>query len=315
MQYVPLGASGLTVSRLCGGTLTVGPLQKDLSLDEGSAVLAHAMSRGITFFDTAQLYETYPYLREALRRCGKYNCVISSKTYAYTREMAIEAVEQARRELDRDYIDIFMLHEQESVYTLEGHKEALDVLYEYKAKGVIRAVGASMHHIAAVHGAAEKGLDVIHPLINVAGLGIVDGTREQMESALRAAKSQGIGVFSMKPLGGGNLFPRAAECLRYLLTADFTDAVAIGIQSVEEVDANIEFFETGSFSPKAQQNLAAKQRRLHIDEWCTGCGTCAARCPQQALSVQNGHCVCAHSRCLLCGYCSSVCPMWAIKVV
>ena len=64
MQYVPLGASGLTVSRLCGGTLTVGPLQKNLSLDEGSAVLAHAMSRGVTFFDTSDFYG--PHTNETL---------------------------------------------------------------------------------------------------------------------------------------------------------------------------------------------------------------------------------------------------------
>ena len=315
MDYVTLGNTGLRVSRLCGGTLTVGPLQKNLPLAQGAAVLAHAMERGVNFFDTAQLYETYPYLREAMRITGKYDCVISTKTYAYTREMAVEAVEQARRELDRDVIDIFMLHEQESVYTLEGHREALEVFYEYREKGIIKAVGASMHHVAAVRGAIAKELDVIHPLINLAGLGIVDGTREEMEQALQDAKKQGIGIFAMKPLGGGNLFRRAEDCLHYLLEADFTHAIALGMQSIREVDADVDFFETGSFSPQALDYLQGKKRRLHIDEWCSGCGTCASRCKQQALQVVEGRCVCDSSRCVLCGYCSSVCPMWAIKVV
>ena len=142
--------------------------------------------------------------------------VISTKTYAYTRQMAVDAVEQARTGLDRDVIDIFKLHEQESIHTLNGHKEALDYLYECKEKGIIRAVGASMHNVSAVYGAIEKKLDVIHPILNINGLGINDGARIEMENALKDAKAKGIGIFSMKPLGGSNLYKYADSCLRYI---------------------------------------------------------------------------------------------------
>ena len=46
-------------------------------------------------------------------------------------------------------------------------------------------------------------IEVIHPLINRAGIGIQDGSREAMEAAIRAARDHGIGIFAMKPLGGG----------------------------------------------------------------------------------------------------------------
>lgn len=315
MKTAVLGKTKIAVSRLCFGTLTVGPLQAGLPVEEGAAILAYAMERGINFFDTAQIYGTYPYLRRAMQLSGRYDAVISTKTYAWNRSQAEEAVEQARRELDRDVIDIFMLHEQESAHTLRGHREALDTLFDYKARGVVRAVGASMHHVAAVRAAADLGLDVIHPLLNLSGLGIMDGSAADMEQAVADAHGRGIGVFSMKPLGGGNLFRQAGDCLRYVTGLKTVDSIAIGMQSREEVDANIDFFTSGVFSESQQKALNEKKRALHIDTWCAGCGKCAGVCPANALSVSGGKAVCAPEKCVLCGYCASVCPEWAIKVV
>jgi aryl-alcohol dehydrogenase-like predicted oxidoreductase len=193
MIKTPLGRCGIEVTRLCFGSLTVGPLQAALTVDEGSTVIAHALERGVNFIDTAQYYKNYEYIRLALAKTKLYDTVISTKTYAYDRRGAAEALEQARRELDRDYIDIFMLHEQESVHTLRGHAEALDYMFEMKQKGIIRAVGASMHHIAAVDGACEiygmSPIDVIHPIFNRRGIGIADGGIDDMIRALRRAGS------------------------------------------------------------------------------------------------------------------------------
>jgi aryl-alcohol dehydrogenase-like predicted oxidoreductase len=315
MEYNPLGNTGIMVSKMCFGSLTVGPLQARLSIEQGGKIIAYALQNGVNFIDTAELYETYPYIKEGMKQSCKYDTVISSKTYAYTREMAVQAVEQARKSLDRDYIDIFMLHEQESIHTLRGHSEALDYLYECKAKGIIKAVGASMHHVAAVYGAIEKKLDIIHPILNLNGLGIVDGNREQMEQAIKAAHDSGIFVFTMKPLGGGNLFKNAEKCLEYILGHEYIDSVAIGMQSIEEVRANIDFWEKGYFNDETKKLLSSKERHLHIDDWCNGCGNCSNYCSQKALSVVSGKTICDNSKCILCGYCSSKCPMWAIKVV
>lgn len=314
MEYRMLGKTGIRVSRLCFGGLIVGPVQQNLPPDVGGEVMAYAIERGINFFDTAELYGTYEHIRHAMRRTGRYDIVISTKTYAYNRELAHKAVEDARRALDRDVIDIFMLHEQESIHTLRGHAEALDTLFEYKAKGILRAVGASTHRVAGVEGVIAKHLDVLHPLLNVDGLGISDGNRAQMEDAVRRAHEQGIGVFTMKALGGGNLFRRAEEAFRYILSFDGADAVAVGMQHIDEVAANLRFFEDGCFLDADKEQLARKSRRLHIDDWCVGCGACAERCGQHALRIEGGQAVCDSSRCILCGYCSRVCPEWAIKI-
>ncbi len=313
--YNKLGKTNISVSKLCFGSLTLGPLQKNLSLDEGAEVLAYAISNGINFTDTAELYQTYPYIKKAMEITQKYDLVISSKTYSYTKEMAVKAVEDARKAIDRDYIDIFMLHEQESIHTLNGHAPALEYLFEAKQKGIIKAVGASMHHIEAVNGAILKELDVIHPIMNISGLGIVDGSINEMESAVKKASENNIGVFSMKPLGGGNLHKKASECLEYILKLPFIDSVAIGMQSIDEVNANLNFLNNGFFSEESLSLLKSKNRHLHIDDWCEGCGKCVNRCAQKALSIKNELASCDFGKCILCGYCSAVCPVFAIKVV
>ena len=336
------------VTRIAVGSLTVSSMQANLPEDEGAAVLAYAFDSGINFVDTAQYYENYPLIRAALRRCKNPDRVmLSTKTYAWSKELAIEAVEQARQETGRDVIDLFKLHEQESYDTLRGHREALDTLFEYREKGIIRAVGASTHHTALVHGLirlADEGLtpDVCHPLYNMEGIGIADGSERDMAAALTEAHARGIGIFAMKALGGGHLCCSAEAALRFVLNQPFIDAAAVGMQSFEEVDANIRFLVTGSFSDDDKKRLAAKHRTLHVEEYCEGCGNCVRRCSEGALSLQpvtdsrppaadfsaqlaeeagirqnSGdklRAVPDNAKCVRCGYCTKVCPVFALKV-
>ena len=170
MQMTTLGRSGLKVSRLCYGTLTMSPLQRDMSPEAGARLLVYAYERGVRFLDTADLYGTYPHIRLALRDAPDY--VISTKAYCYDRQTAREALERAFRGTGRDYIDLFMLHEQESLYTLRGHEEALAYLAEQRERGHIGAVGVSTHFCACVLAATRfPMIDVIHPLINLEGIG------------------------------------------------------------------------------------------------------------------------------------------------
>ena len=316
MKYVSL-TPALSVSQLCFGSLTVGHLQADLPLERGAEVIAYALSRGVNFIDTAQLYENYDYIRLALKLASQPDVVISSKTYAYTRELAMAAVEEARRALDRDVIDIFMLHEQESEHTLRGHAEALDYLFECRERGVIRAVGISTHHVAAIRGMLSLGLplDVVHPIYNKRSVGIADGDAFDMRAAMEDAKAAGVGIFAMKPLGGGHLIADAKAAFDFVLDTPCVDAVAVGMQSEDEVDANIAYFESRSFPADAEAALAKKKRRLIIEDYCLGCGACSRRCRQGALKTEDGVTVCDHERCVLCGYCVPVCPVFAIKVI
>ncbi len=88
-------------------------------------------------------------IREAIKKSNK-DIVIATKSYAYSEESARASVEKARREMDVDVIDIFLLHEQESRLTLKGHREALEYYLSMKEKGIIKAVGVSTHNVEVV---------------------------------------------------------------------------------------------------------------------------------------------------------------------
>lgn len=338
------------VTKIALGSLTVSKMQAALPFDEAAEVIAYAFDSGINLTDTAQYYENYDILRAGLKKSKNGdNVLVSTKTYAYSRELAIEAVEEARRELDRDVIDIFMLHEQESYDTLRGHMPALEYLLECREKGIIRAVGASTHHVSLVRGIKklyEKDgilLDVCHPLYNKAGIGIADGSEAEMREAIEDTHALGVGIYAMKALGGGHLSGNAEDALEYVLSKPFISSAAVGMQSFEEVDANLGFLMRGSFTEEDKVKLSKKHRTLHVEEYCEGCGSCVRRCASGALSLvpvedgdEDGDAFTAEflsesgitstekkqrfracpddTKCVRCGYCTRVCPVFALKI-
>lgn len=309
-----MGKTGIKVSRICFGSLTISPLQRNLSLKEGCGVINRALYLGINFIDTADLYQTYPFIKEALK--SKPDLIVSSKSYAYDSKTAKETLDRALKGIGRDYIDIFLLHEQEGPLTLKGHEEALEYYIRQKEKGIIRAVGISTHHVAAVIAATEmKDIDVIHPILNYRGLGVVDGTRKKMEQAIARAWQAGKGIYIMKALGGGHLLQHYHEAMNYIMNFPYAHSVAMGMQRVEEVDANVEYFVNGTVSKSLTSQLNQYRRELIIEYYCQGCGRCIRRCPQNALFLRDGKAHVDRGKCVLCGYCGAECKDMAIKVI
>ena len=80
MQYRSLGNTGLNVSRICFGALTVGPCQADLDPALAGEIMHHAFSLGVNFVYTAQLYRSYAHIASALKKQLPHDIIISSKT-------------------------------------------------------------------------------------------------------------------------------------------------------------------------------------------------------------------------------------------
>lgn len=314
MEYRELGKTGLKVSRMCFGALVIGPLQLNMTPREGAKVIRAALERGVNFIDTAELYGTYDHIREACKGL-KDRPIVSTKSYAYTAEGAKESLEKARKALDTDVIDIFMLHEQESRLTLRGHREALEFYLNEREKGRIKAVGVSTHNIEVVRAICQMPyIDVVHPLINLTGIGIGDGTRDEMLDAIKEAYECGKGIYSMKAFGGGNLLNSYDECLNFILGIPYIHSTAVGMQSIEEVEMNVLRFENKEITDELRASIASKKKHLHIDYWCEHCGRCVKRCKQGALTLADNKVIVDSSKCVLCGYCGSVCPQFAIKI-
>lgn len=317
MDYCVLGKTDLLVSRLCFGTLTLGPLQANLPLEAGAELLIEALDKGINFWDTAELYRNYAYLRLALKKTGAQP-VIVTKTYAYDAKGAKASLEKARHELDLDVIPVFMLHEQESALTLEGHRRALEYLCEARERGYIKAVGISCHTVAAVKAAIDfPELSVIHPIINYGGIGIKDGTVGEMIGAIRGAYESGLGLYAMKILGGGHLIGESENAFKFALKLDCLHAITVGMASRDELNVNLCYVQGIQPPEQAMKRLAGRKRRLKVENWCSGCGQCVIACPQGALTL-TGHekrsAFVNMERCIFCGYCGAACDEMCIKV-
>lgn len=311
-----LGNTSIMVSKLCFGSLTMSPLQANLTPKEGGNLIIYGFEKGINFVDTAELYDNYSHIKYALDYCKRDEVVIATKSYAYSQKTAEKSLKKALNEMNTDYVDIFLLHEQESIHTIRGHYEALDYLIKMKEKGYIGAVGISTHTIAAVKASLNyREIEIIHPIVNNIGLGIQDGTIDEMLVYLRQAHKLGKGIYGMKPLGGGNLLRDFRECFNFVLNLSCLDSIAVGMQSHEEIDINTSIFEGKELDQNLLEKIQKKNRRLKIDFWCEACGNCVKTCKHKALIIVNDQVVVDHQQCVLCGYCAKACPQFCIKII
>ena len=316
MKYNILGNSGIKVSELCFGVLPMGPLQANMPAKEGAKVIREGLNSGINFLDTAQAYQTYPHIKKALADFQK-EVIIASKSHAHSYNEMKSAVLEACQELDRDYIDIFHLHApREDKNVFQKRAGALSALIDLKEKGIIRAIGISTHALEVVEIAAEKDeIDIIFPIINKIGLGIIGGTPEDMILAIKKATDNGKGVYAMKVLAGGYLIKQLEESINYVRDIEGIQSIAIGMVHLRELELNLKIFENQEINEEEliKENFARK--RLFVSSFCEGCGVCVEACPNEALSLKNGKAFVDYNLCLTCGYCVPHCPVFALRIL
>jgi len=315
MKKRTLGNTGMEVSVAGFGVLPMGPSQLALPVEEGAAILRYALAHGINFIDTAQYYRTYPYIRKALETGGSSDVIICSKSLCWDYDGMMEAIAEAREALDRDVIDLFLMHEVRSGQ-LEQRQGAWHALMDARQQGLVRAIGLSTHHVdVTLAAAAMDDLDVVFPLINYAGLGIRKGnafaSAEEMMDAIRACHQAGKGVFSMKAFGGGSLTANYQQALEYVFSQPEIDSVMIGFGKTAEVDDLLTYLDGRM---PADYNPDVSKKKVYVNqEDCEGCGACKAACPAGAIFYnENGLAEVDHTKCLTCGYCSPVCPVRAV---
>lgn len=311
IRKVILGKCNIVVSNIALGTLPFASYRNNKK--DFLSLVSYAYSIGINLIDTAEIYDNYELLGNALRRFK--DIFVITKSYAVTKEDVDKSLLKAKRLIGRD-IDIFLLHEQESSLTIKGHIEALEYLNKLKEDGDIRATGISTHKVSGVRGALEYSslIDIVMTILNFSGLGIIDGSRKDMEIAVKDCYNSNIGIIGMKVLGGGHLLKDIDRAFTYIRNLDFVHSFLIGVEDAEELEVDINLFNDFT-SDNIIRRANRKDRYIEIEPWCTGCGVCIDRCSQRAISIVNGKARVDREKCVLCSYCAQVCPDFSIKVV
>ena len=218
MEYTQLGRSGLSVSRLCLGTMNFGP---ETSETDSHAIMNRAHEQGINFFDTANVYGWQKGEGITEQIIGRWfaggggrreRTVLATKLYGsmgdWPNETKLSALNIRRacdaslRRLQTDHIDLYQMHHVDRATPWEEIWEAMTVL---RQQGKIIYVGSSNFagwHLSAAQETARRyrvtGLVSEQSIYNLL-------TRWVELEVLPAARNYGIGLIPWSPLHGGLL--------------------------------------------------------------------------------------------------------------
>jgi len=319
MKTITLGQTGIEVTQMCVGTLTLGRLQANVPAEQGAAAIRRAIDLGANFVDTAQAYATYPHVAHAIRGVEK-DLVIASKSKAANYEEMEKAIYECRKALRREVVDIFYLHMIADEKDLNSRSWALKCIMDFKEAGAVRAVAASTHTNAGLQAIADcPEIQVIMPCINRKGLGITDGTIDECLQIARVCRERGKSIVAMKPLGGGHLRADAAAAINWVRALPEVDCLAVGMLTPQEAEMNVRIFNDEPVPPDVAAAVSTQPKQLIIYDTCEGCGRCVARCHQHALEQKKGRTpqkpVVDQAKCILCGYCADACPHFSIRII
>ena len=167
MEKVPLGSSGIQVTRFCLGTWNInsgsagwGPGDEKASHE----LIHHALDGGCNFLDTARAYgDSEEIVGRALEGRRK-DVVIATKRVHCPPEELGEAVETSLTNLKTDYIDLYICHWPSPSQPLEAFFEELA---KQRDAGKVRALGASNFNLAQLKVAAQYGVTSLQPPFSI----------------------------------------------------------------------------------------------------------------------------------------------------
>ena len=145
VDQVKLGQSGLTVSRIALGTGSIGgnhqSNQTRLGMTNFVKLAQHGYDRGIRFFDTADSYGSYPFIKEVLKNVPREKVTLLGKMWTSNDIINSEPVDKAldrfRTETGSDYFDIMLLHCMTNGNWPEEKKRYMDYFSKAKQHQVI----------------------------------------------------------------------------------------------------------------------------------------------------------------------------------
>jgi aryl-alcohol dehydrogenase-like predicted oxidoreductase len=218
MRYCKFGGTGLSVSRLCLGTMTFG---KQTEEAPSHAILDKAAEAGVNFIDTADVYPLGGEVSLAGRTeeiVGRWlkgkrdRFIVATKAVGKvgpspwdqgaSRKHLLEAIDASLRRLGTDYVDLYQLHSDDRETPLD---ETLLALEDIVRSGKVRYVGVSnffAYRLAKALGRADvlrvTRFVSVQPRYNLL-------FRQIERELLPLAQEEQIAVIPYNPLAGGLL--------------------------------------------------------------------------------------------------------------
>jgi 1-deoxyxylulose-5-phosphate synthase len=220
MEYVRLGSSGLRVSRICLGMMSYGsPASRKWALPEEQAepIVRQAVEAGVTFFDTADVYNdgeseeiTGRLLAKLFGRRDDY--VLATKVYfpvgpgpndqGLSRKHILASIDASLSRLGTDHVDLYQIHRWDPETPIA---ETMEALHDVVRSGKARYIGASSmfawQFAKAQHTAEVAGWTRFTSMQNHYNLVYREEEREMIPLCL----DQGVGVIPWSPLARGLL--------------------------------------------------------------------------------------------------------------
>lgn len=209
MPRVNLGSQGLEVSKLGLGCMSLtGIYNTSLTDEAGIAVIKHAFNRGITFFDTSDVYGPHTnevLVGKALKELPREKVQLATK-FGIAGRLGTEIVvngkpeyvrascEASLKRLGVDYIDLYYIHRIDQTVPIEDTMAELNKLVE---EGKVKYVGlseASPETIRRAH--------VVHP-ISAIQMEWSLWSRDIEDDIVPVCRELGLGIVSYSPLGRG----------------------------------------------------------------------------------------------------------------
>jgi 1-deoxyxylulose-5-phosphate synthase len=242
VEYVQFGRTGLRVSRLCLGMMSFGQHPERpwaLGEEDAEPIVRRAVEGGITFFDTADVYNggqsevlTGRILPKLLSR-EEY--VLATKVHGQTmpgengrglgRKHILASIDASLAKLQLDYVDLYQIHRYDPTTPIE---ETMEALHEVVKAGKARYIGASSMY-AWQFAQAQSAADV-HGWTRFASMQNHYNLlyREEEREMIPQCVNQGVAVLPWSPLARGLLAGNRTRTERLTVRAN-TDPFADGL--------------------------------------------------------------------------------------
>ena len=210
MQTTRLNKDGPAVSVLALGGASLGGVYQDVSQAEADKVVAASLAAGITLIDVAPYYgmtRAETALGAALKGTSRDGFVLMTKIGRYgdkdwdfSHEATLRSLDDSRARLGVDYIDVLQCHDIEHGDRRQLLDEALPLMRELKAQGVVGRIGITGYDLRLLEDVAlTQGVDTVMAYCTYT---LQD---QRLAASARRLNAAGISVFNASPLGMGLL--------------------------------------------------------------------------------------------------------------